>query len=69
MENIEYAFWEIQYKSCEGNDRWIVGRTPIDWDEYDVIDRISLGGCGDDVAEVKEVYESNAIDYSWDFCE
>jgi hypothetical protein len=31
MEEIEYAYWEIQYVSCEGNDRWTVARTPIDW--------------------------------------
>jgi hypothetical protein len=69
MENIEYYFWEIQYKSCEGNDRWVVARTPIDWEEYDVRDRISMGGSGDDVAEIKDVFETSNTDYSWDFCE
>jgi hypothetical protein len=39
MENYEYAFWEINYKSCEGNDRWTVARTPNDWEEYDVRDK------------------------------
>ena len=69
MEEIEYAYWEIQYRSCEGNNRWTIARTPIDWEEYDVKDRIPMGGCGDDVAEITGVFESSNKDYSWDFCE
>lgn len=69
MEEIEYNYWEIQYKSCEGNDRWAVARTPIDWEEYDVIDRIPMGGCGDDVAEIKDVFETSNTNYGWDFCD
>jgi hypothetical protein len=69
MEEIEYAFWEIQYESCEGNDRWTVARTPIDWEEYDVRNRIPMGGCGDDVAEVKDVFETSNTAYGWDFCD
>ena len=61
MGEIEYAFWGIQYKSCEGNDRWTVARTPIDWEEYDVRDRIPMGGCGDDVAEIKDPNLSKEI--------
>ena len=67
MEEIEYGFWEIQYKSCEGNDRWTVARTPIYWKEYDVRDRIPMGGCGDDVAEIKDIFETGNTDYGWDF--
>jgi hypothetical protein len=69
MDEIEYAYWEIQYVSCEGNDRWIVARTPIDWGEYEVRNRIPMGGCGDDVAEVREVFEPSDNDYGWDFCD
>jgi hypothetical protein len=65
----EYSYWEIQYKSCEGNDRWTIARAPIDWDEYEVRDRVSLGGCGDDPAEIKDVFETSNSDYSWDFCD
>jgi hypothetical protein len=65
----EYSYWEIQYKSCEGNDRWTIARAPIDWDEYEVRGRISLGGCGDDPVEIKDVFESSNSDYSWDFCD
>ncbi len=68
-ETIEYAYWEIRYTSCEGNDRWTVARTPIDWNEYEVKSRIPMGGCGDDVASIKEVIEANDTDYSWDFCD
>jgi len=68
MDEIEYAYWEIQYVSCEGNDRWIVARTPIDWGEYEVRNRIPMGGCGDDVAEVCDIFETSDEDYGWDFC-
>lgn len=66
---IEYNFWEIQYVSCESNERWTIARTPIDWEEYDVRERIPIGGCGDDVAYVKDVFETSNTDYSWDFCD
>ena len=67
MEEIEYAFWEIHYISCESNKRWTTVRTPIDWDEDMVRERIPMGGCGDDVAEVRDVYETSNTDYGWDF--
>jgi hypothetical protein len=69
MEEIEYAYWGIQYVSCEGNNRWTVARTPIDWSEYEVRNRIPMGGCGDDVAEVRDVFETSNDDYGWDFCD
>lgn len=69
MEEIEYNYWEIHYVSCEGNDRWTIARTPIDCNEYDVINRIPMGGCGDDVAEVRDVFETGNSDYGWDFCD
>ena len=40
----------------------------IDWEEYDVRDRIPMGGCGDDVAEITDIFQSNYTDYGWDFC-
>jgi hypothetical protein len=65
---MDYLFWYIEYRSCEGNDRWTIARTPIGWDRYDVIDSITLGGCGDDPASISDVYETGDEDYSWDFC-
>ncbi len=69
MNDIEYSYWEVNYISCESNRRWSVARAPIDWEEYDVRDRISIGGCGDDVAEILEIFETSNEDYGWDFCE
>jgi hypothetical protein len=65
---IDYNYWEINYISCESNRRWAIARTPIDWDEDDVRGRIPMGGCGDDVAEVREVFETSNTDWGWDFC-
>jgi hypothetical protein len=69
MEGNKYAFWEIHFISCEGNERWTVARTPTEWSGYDVRSRIPMGGCGDDVAEVRDVFETSNDDYSWDFCD
>ena len=69
MEEQEFSYWVIEYISCESNERWTIAKSPFGWDSYDVKDRISMGGCGDDVAEVKEIYETNDTDYSWNFCE
>jgi hypothetical protein len=66
---MEYNYWEINYISCEGNRRWTISRTPIDWEEYDVRDRVQMGGSGDDVAELGEVFETSNKDYGWDFCD
>lgn len=64
---MEYSLWEIQYKSCEGNFRWVIARAPIDWDKDEVRGRVKFGGSGDDVAEILDVFESNNDDYFWDF--
>ena len=64
----EFSYWVVEYISCESNERWTIARAPIDWDSYDVRDRIPMGGCGDDVAEVREVYGTSDTDYSWDLC-
>lgn len=64
-----FAYWNIEYISCEGNYRWTIARTPIDWSEYDVRNRIPMGGCGDDVSEVREVFQTSDTDYAWDFCD
>jgi hypothetical protein len=68
MDEIEYKYWEILFISCESNNRRMIARTPIDWDKYQVIDRITIGGCGDDVAEIVDVFEANDRNYSLDFC-
>jgi len=65
----EYSYWEIWYISCEGNERWTTARAPIDWEEWQVRDRIPRGGCGDDVSEVTSVHSTYDDDYSWDFTE
>jgi len=65
----EYSYWRIEYTSCEGNDRWTIARAPFDWTEYEVEDRITMGGCGDDPAEINSVSETCNTDYSCDFCD
>ena len=69
MEEQEFSYWVIEYMSCESNERWCIAKAPVDWDSYDVKNRIPMGGYGDDVAEVKEVYKTTDTDYSWDFCD
>ena len=66
---MEYIYWEIQYISCESNNRWMVARSPIDWDANDVNSRIPLGGCGDDIAKIIDVFETSNDNYNWDFCD
>jgi len=65
----EYRYWEIEYVSCESNDRHTVARAPSSWEEYDVRSNIPMGGCGDDVAEVISVSEvsQSYYKYGWDF--
>lgn len=67
MADVGYTYWEIRYISCEGNDRWTVAKTPDNWSEYDVRSRIPIGGCGDDVAEVTEVFQTSNDNYGWEF--
>lgn len=62
-----YSYWEIQYVSCEGNNRWTIARAPEDWDAEQVRERIPMGGCGDDVDEVTDVFSSCKEKYEWDF--
>jgi hypothetical protein len=69
MEEIEYIYWEIQYISCEDNYRRMVARTPMDWDADDVKSRMPTGGCGDDIAEITDVFETSKTDYYWDLCD
>lgn len=64
---MEYYYWEINYISCEGNKRYVICRAPIDWDEDDIINKIPIGGCGDDVSNIVEVYETSNTNYHWDF--
>ena len=66
---MEYKYWKIWYVSCEGNDRWVIARTFIDWEEYQVHDRIPMGGCGDDVAEITSIDETDNENYLFDFVE
>ncbi len=65
----EFTYWYIEYISCEGNERWTIARTPSDWDDWQVRDRISSmrGSIGDDPAEVREIFTTYDNDFSWDF--
>lgn len=64
----DFSYWEINYISCEGNKRWTIARTPSDWDEYEVGERISMrGSIGDDPAEITSIHQTWDDDYSWDF--
>ena len=69
MEETEYSYWEIQYISCESNERWTIARAPIDWDESEIRDRIPMGGSGDDVADIRGIFETSNENYGWDFCD
>lgn len=67
---MEYKFWRVWYVSCESNTRWLMVRTPSDWVEEQVRDRIPIGGCGDDIAEISSIEETGGdANYSWDFCD
>lgn len=50
---METRLWELNYVSCEGNERWSVGRFPEDFEAWEVESRFreTIGGCGDDPAE------------------
>ena len=66
---IEYSYWEVQFINCESDKRWVIVRTPINWDEYDVRERIPMGGSGDDVAEITDIFKTSDNYYGWDFCD
>lgn len=53
MEERKYRNWEINYISCEGNERWTVAECPAEWDAYEVeiAFRGICYGVGDDPAE------------------
>lgn len=61
------GFWVIEYKSCEGNERWVIARCPYDWQQYDVESAIQLGGCGDDPAYIIDIWETYEQGYGCDF--
>lgn len=49
------AEWRIWYISCEGNRRWYTKEVPDSWEEWQVRESISIGGCGDDIATIISV--------------
>jgi hypothetical protein len=69
METPKYTYWKIIYISCEGNERWKIAITPIYWSECDVKNSVPIGGCGDDVDEVVDVFETSDTNYSWILCD
>lgn len=66
---MEYNYWKITYISCEGNERWFVAKTPLDWERWQVEDRIQMGGCGDEPAEIISIDETMSDDYAYDYTE
>lgn len=64
---MEYAYWEIWYISCEGNRRHFRARTPIEWSSYEVRKAITMGGYGDDPAEIISIEESYEDSYDSDY--
>jgi len=62
----QYNYWHIEFISCEGNERWTVVKTPMEWSEWEVRSNFRTGGCGDDPAEVGEIYETSDTDYTYD---
>lgn len=66
---MEATYWEIWYKSVEGNTRWAIIKAPADLSEYDIKSRIidNSGGCGDDVNEIISLHETYEQDWSWDY--
>ena len=51
-EDEEMATWCIWYVSCEGNRRWYTKEVPATWERWRVEESITIGGCGDDIAEI-----------------
>ena len=54
--------WRIWYISCEGNRRWYTKDVPKNWEEWQVRESITVGGCCDDVAEIINIEQ---ISYVW----
>jgi hypothetical protein len=54
----EYSYWEVNFISCEGNERWCIYRAPEDFDDLDMENHIETGGCGDDIAEITSIIET-----------
>jgi hypothetical protein len=56
---MNYRYFEINYISCEGNERWNIAQCPEDWTEYDLECNIQLGGVGDDMAKIVSITPTN----------
>jgi hypothetical protein len=68
----EYSYWIINYISCEGNTRWARAIAPVDWEEWQVREKVQAWtwGCGDDPAEITSIESSCEDDngiYGYDF--
>ncbi len=72
IDEVEYSFWMVWGNTCEGNLRWHMVRTPIDWDTSQVRERAEShlsGGCGDDFIDAADI-EYGYDDGLWiDYCE
>jgi hypothetical protein len=62
----EFLNWEINYISCEGNERWTVSWCPAEWNEYEVETafRDICYGVGDDPTEFVSCMMHH--DHDWD---
>jgi hypothetical protein len=67
MEDVNYGYWEIEYVSCEGNDRWTIARADADAEECEVRDMADTGTCGDEIARIISITETYDEDYTLDF--
>ena len=68
---METVIWYVEFISCEGNDRWTLIKAPESMEESEIRSRLTCyGSCGDDPAEITELYITNyydEYDVSYDF--
>jgi hypothetical protein len=65
----EFSYWKIEYTSCQGNYRWTIAKSSIDWDKLQVEDALNdvRGGYDDAIAEIISVEETDDTNYTYDF--
>ena len=61
--------WEINYVSCEGNNRHTIAKCREEWEAWEVESRFreSMGGCGDDPAEFISAEWANDDEWDYDY--
>jgi hypothetical protein len=58
----DYRYWEVWYISCESNKRYSIYKTDSDCSASDVRDNLTIGGIGDDIAEIISIEETGFDD-------